>query len=206
LTLVAAALFALRDRKRLFWSTLAFALTGTLAAWAVSHAVPMFYRRLLIWTGPPWFLLIGVGIAGLPRKLAAFVALVMATLLLPGLADYYARDTKPKWRPLIQKLSDDSNPNSVILSAHAERFLTYYYERVTNPLPARSYQRVKSEDFERYVKNVDEFYVVAQAQEVDFRNLEARIRATRRYKMLWTERHQNAILIKYRARSTNKHP
>ena len=65
--LVGVAAYVLRDRQRLFWSTLAFAVGGALAALVVSQVVPMFYRRLLIWESPAWFVLIGVGIAGMPR-------------------------------------------------------------------------------------------------------------------------------------------
>jgi mannosyltransferase len=203
--LVGVAAHVLRDRKRLFWSTLAFAVGGALCALVVSQVVPMFYRRLLIWESPAWFVLIGVGIAGMPRLLAGFVAVALATIVLPSLSGYYARETKPAWRPMIQALSDDSAADARVFSARGERFLTYYYERKTDPLPARAFERTK-ENLERQLDGVDEFYLVGQTQEAKYKQAQAWIRRSKRYKTVWTKRSQNAVIVKYRLRRGTSSP
>jgi hypothetical protein len=202
LVLIALAAFALRDRKRLFFSTLLFATAGTLCAYAASQVVPMFYRRLLIWTGPPWFVLLGVGVALLPRIGAALVGGALLSLLIPGLMGYYARDTKPAWRPLIERLARESDERSLILSARAERFLTYYYERRSDPLPRRPFVKVRSPELNRFVRGESEFFLIGQTQEADFKQIQKAITRSHKYKAAWTQRHQNAILIKYRMRKS----
>ena len=193
-----------RDRPHLApdadpWSTLAFAVGGALAALVVSQVVPMFYRRLLIWESPAWFVLIGVGIAGMPRVVAGFVAASLASIVLPLLSQYYGYESKPAWRSLIQALSDDSASGAKVLSARGERFLTYYYERKTDPLPARAFEKVK-QNLERQLAGVDEFYLVGQTQEDRYKQAQAWIKRSRRYKTVWTKRSQNAVIIKYRSR------
>jgi mannosyltransferase len=197
--LVGVAGYVLRDRPGLFWSTLAFAVGGALASLVVSQVVPMFYRRLLIWESPAWFVLIGVGIAGMPRLVAGFVAAALATIVLPILWQYYGRETKPAWRPMIQALSDDSTAGAKILSARGERFLTYYYERKTDPLPPRAFEKAK-ENLERQLDGVDEFYLVGQTQEDRYKQAQAWIKRSKRYKTVWTKRSQNAVIVKYRLR------
>lgn len=204
LVLVAVAAYGLRERKRLFWGTLIFATAGTLAAYLASQSVPMFYRRLLIWTGPPWFALIGVGIASLPAVVSCAAGAALLSLLLPGLAAYYARDTKPGWRPLIAKLSEQTDEHSLILSARAERFLTYYYERKDDPLPRRPFVKVRTPNLDGYVHDAQEFFLVGQSSELDYREIQASIARSHRYKAVWTQRSQNAVLIKYRARAPAK--
>jgi hypothetical protein len=112
---------------------------------------------------------------------------------------YYGRETKPAWRPMIQALSDDSTAGAKILSARGERFLTYYYERKTDPLPPRAFEKAK-ENLERQLDGVDEFYLVGQTQEDRYKQAQAWIKRSKRYKTVWTKRSQNAVIVKYRLR------
>jgi hypothetical protein len=193
------ALFALRDRKRLFFACLAFALVGPLVALAVSQVVPIFYRRLLLWAAPPWFALVGAGLAALPRFLPAAALIALLALSQPTLADYYRSDIKPRWRPMLEQLSAQTDERSLILAARSERFLDYYYGRKDHPVSPRKYVHVvsKSRPIERYVKDAAEFYVVGQTQERVYKDLRARISKSRRYKLVATVRHQNAVILKY---------
>jgi mannosyltransferase len=202
--LVGVAAHTLRQRRRLFWSTLAFAGVGACAALAVSQVIPMFYRRLLIWESPAWFLLVGVGVAALPRALAALIGVLLASLVVPNLVSYYARETKPGWRPLIQMLSDETDGSSLILSARAERFLDYYYGRHSDPLPARTYQRAKPQRLERQIGDAPEFFLIGQNREADYQRVVAKLKRMQRYKAIWTKRSQNAVLSKYRLRPGGK--
>jgi hypothetical protein len=198
------ALWTLRDRRRLFFACLAFALAGPLVALAASQVVPMFYRRLLVWAAPPWFALVAAGMAGLPRLLPALALVVVLSLAQPSLAAYYRNEGKPRWRPMLQRLSLETDERSLILAARSERFLDYYYGRKDDPVPRREYKHVvsKPRPIERYVRDASEFYVVGQSQERVFRDLQARIAKTRRYKAVATTRHANAVIVKYRRRSS----
>ena len=100
---------------------------------------------------------------------------------------------------MIQALSDDSAADAKILSARGERFLTYYYERKTDPLPARAFEKAK-ENLERQLDGVDEFYLVGQTQEDTYKQAQAWIKRSKRYKTVWTKRSQNAVIVKYRLR------
>jgi len=198
-----AALWTLRERKRLFFVCLAFALAGPLVALAASQVVPMFYRRLLLWSAPAWFALVGTGMAALPRPLPALALAAVLVLAQPALAHYYQTDGKPRWRPMLQKLSAETDERSVILAARSERFLDYYYGRKDDPVPRREYKHVvsKPRPVERYVRDAQEFYVVGQTQERVFKDLQARIAKTRRYRAVATWRHGNAVIVKYRRKA-----
>jgi mannosyltransferase len=200
LGLALCAVYSLRDRKRLLLMCLLFAVAGPLVALAVSQFVPIFYRRLLLWAAPPFFALIGAGIAGLPRLVPALALAAVLLLSQPGLSSYYRDDVKPRWRPMLQKLSAETDERSVILAARSERFLDYYYGRNDDRVPPRAYVHVfsKRRALERYVGDAAEFHVVGQTQERVFKNLRKWIAQTRRYRLVATERHRNAIILKYR--------
>ena len=164
----------------------------------------MFYRRLLLWAAPPWFALVGAGMAALPRWLPALALALVLFLAQPSLAAYYRTDGKPRWRPMLQELSAVTDERSVILAARSERFLDYYYGRKDDPVPRREYKHVfsKPRPIERYVGDASEFYVVGQTQERVFKDLQARIAKKRRYKAVSTARHANAVIVKYRLKSS----
>ena len=75
-------------------------------------------------------------------------------------------ETKPPWRALIQKLSDKTGEDAVILNARADRFLYYYYKRRDDRLPRRKAIRVHNHarPLAAYVDAaaVQEFYVIGQ--------------------------------------------
>jgi uncharacterized membrane protein len=194
------ALWTLRERKRLFFVCLALAFAGPLVALAASQVVPMFYRRLLLWSTPAWFALVGAGMAALPRVLPPVALAVVLMLAQPALANYYRSDGKPRWRPMLQRLSAETDEHAVILAARSERFLDYYYGRKDDPVARREYKHVvsKPRPVERYVRDAQEFYVVGQTQERVFKDLQTRIARTRRYKAVSTWRHGNAVIVKYR--------
>lgn len=195
-------LYALRARKHLALMLLTLALVGPLLTYAVSQQVPIFYRRLLIWAIPPWFALCAVGLAALPRAAAAIAVCALLLLVPPRLAGYYAAQAKPAWRPLLQKLASETDEHSVILNARAERFLTYYITRKSDPLPRRNYQRVKSQPSQKHlaraVGDAEVFYLVGQTQEEAFKNARRTIAASGHYREVWSERSKNAAVVKYR--------
>lgn len=204
LALAGCGVYALRARRHLALMLLALALVGPLLTYALSQHVPIFYRRLLVWAGPPWFALVAIGLASLPRPAAAVLACALAVLVPLRLAGYYAAETKPAWRPLLQKLASETTPDSVILNARGDRFLAYYFGRTSDPLPERSFKRVKTEPTEkhlaRWVGDAEVFYLVGQTQEHAFKNVRLLIAKTRRYRQVWFDRRQNAAVVKYVAR------
>src|SRR5262249_83960 len=123
------AAYSLRARKSLLSMLLALALTGPCCAWVASLKSPMFYHRTLLWCPLPWFVLIGLGVASLPRRAALPAACVVLLAALPQLREYYAVEVKPAWRRLLGELVAETDERSVILSARAERFMIYYFER-----------------------------------------------------------------------------
>jgi hypothetical protein len=204
LALGACGLYALRERKHVALMLVMLAAAGPLLMYAISQYVPMFYRRLLLWAGPPWLALVGIGLAALPRPLLVIAACALGLLVQPRLAQYYAADQKPAWRPLLQKLTRETDASAVVLSGKAERFLNYYFERKTDPLPRRAYARVRSrpnaKHLQRYVGDAPEFFVVGQTQEPSFRNLRRLIAKSGGHRQVWYERHKNAAVVKYRSK------
>jgi hypothetical protein len=202
LALAAFAVYGLRARKRLLLMLLVLALLGPLLFYAISQYVPMFYRRIVLWAGPPWLALVAIGLCSLPRPAMLVAACALALLMREPLAHYYASQTKPAWRPLLQKLASETSADSVILTARAERFLTYYFERKSEPLPERRFKRVRNrpraKHLERQVGDAMVFYLVGQTQENAFRHARQLIADMGQYREVWFERHKNAALAKYR--------
>lgn len=193
------ALWSLRGRARLGLAALALAFVGPALLFGVALVVPIFYRRIILWAGPPWFALVGVGIGSLPRPLAAVALLALLAFLPSQLQNYYKDEQKPGWRPLIQELSARTDESSVILGAGAGRFLDYYFNRNTDPIPARSVKNVRDRvPFESYVGDAQTFFVIAQPHDRSYQLLRARIAQSNRYKVVERDRRGSALLLHYR--------
>lgn len=194
--------WSLRREKRLLATALLCTLLAPLLFYAVSQHVQIFDRRLLLWSALPWFALVGAGLMALPRPLAAAGCAGLIALAAPRLDAYYAAETKPPWRALIQKLSDKTGEDAVILNARADRFLYYYYKRRDDRLPRRKAIRVHNHarPLAAYVDAaaVQEFYVIGQPSARAYDELSRAIRADGRYKRSKIWRKGDAALVRYR--------
>ena len=82
----------------------------------VSLAHPMFISRYLLWSTGPYFVLVGIGVAALPRKMQPLLAGCLAVSAALSLAAYYASETKPRWDLAATYLAEHGSPSDVMIT------------------------------------------------------------------------------------------
>jgi mannosyltransferase len=146
LLLTAAAvlgLWSLRKRPEVALSMVCLAVFGPVVLYLISLQKPIFGTRLLLWTTPPFFALVGAGVAELGERrvwLSWAGALVFAGAVAwwvrPTLAEDYEQLTNEPWREVAWTVRSRVIPGARILTATSEEatMLDYYMHRRSHPL------------------------------------------------------------------------
>ena len=114
--LAAIGLFA-GLRRGLTGTILAIALLTLPVGLAASSLVSSVWMpRYLLWSGPVFFLLAGLGLVRLPARLQVPCLLLLAALGLLNLLPYYRTETKPLWNQAAAALLRDRQPGDVVLT------------------------------------------------------------------------------------------
>ncbi len=111
-------------------------LTLPLALLAFSSVQPMWMPRYILWSGAPFFILAGLGLAALPARLRTGLVLGTAALAAINLWPYYAAETKPRWDLAAAELHAGRQPGDLVLVSDywGTRLLNVYLNRTGDPL------------------------------------------------------------------------
>lgn len=150
LLLAAAVLgvIALRKRPEVAVAIVCFAALGPALVLVVSLYKPIFGTRLLLWVTPPFFALVGVGVAQRRRYLFAAGFLVFAAVVVrPQLERDYADLTKEPWREVMWMIRARNVPSARILTATFEEatMFDYYMHRNRQRFPEIPVELVRSQ-------------------------------------------------------------
>jgi hypothetical protein len=87
--------------------------------------------RYLLWSTGPFFAMVGIGAAALPRRLFPLAAVVLVVGGIVNLAPYYRYETKPRWDLAAAYLAANAWPGDSIVtnSTSAEYVLRVYGDR-----------------------------------------------------------------------------
>jgi mannosyltransferase len=87
--------------------------------------------RYLLWSTGPFFAMVGIGAAALPRRLFPLAAVALVVGGIVNLAPYYRYETKPRWDLAAAYLAANARPGDSIVtnSTAAEYVLRVYGDR-----------------------------------------------------------------------------
>jgi uncharacterized membrane protein len=91
-------------------------LTLPIGLAAASVVSSVWMPRYLLWSGPVFFLLAGLGLIRLPRHLQIPALLLLGMLGLVNLLPYYRTETKPLWNEAAAVLRHDYRPGDLVLT------------------------------------------------------------------------------------------
>lgn len=91
-----------------------FTLPIALAASAVVSSIWM--PRYLLWSGPVFFLLAGLGLVRLPERLRSPALALLALFSLANLLPYYQAETKPLWNQAAAELLRDHQDGDLLVT------------------------------------------------------------------------------------------
>lgn len=111
-------------------------LTLPLALLAFSFVQPMWMPRYILWSGAPFFILVGLGLDALPTRVRTGSVLCIATLAAINLWPYYAAETKPRWDLAAAELHAGRQAGDLVLVSDywGTRLLNVYLNRTGDPL------------------------------------------------------------------------
>jgi uncharacterized membrane protein len=125
-------------RKRAVLAVLALGVAVLpLALLAISILLPMWLPRYLLWSAVPFFVVSGLGIALLPRRMQVPIAAVVGALAFVNLTPYYQIETKPRWDLAATALQPVIENHGLVLVADVWmlRMLNVYLSRSGVVLP-----------------------------------------------------------------------
>lgn len=130
------ALFALLGAWRLRAKPELLAVIGLaflampLTVLSLSAFQPLWVPRYLLWSTGPFFVLAGAGVAALPERFSALIALFIAIGGAINLAPYYGAETKPRWDQAAAYLAAHARPHDVVVaeSTFQEFILASYFQ------------------------------------------------------------------------------
>lgn len=91
-----------------------FTLPVALAASSVLSSIWM--PRYLLWSGPVFFLLAGLGLIRLPARARTPALVLLACLCVANLAPYYETETKPLWNQAAAQLLRDRQDGDLLVT------------------------------------------------------------------------------------------
>jgi hypothetical protein len=92
------------------------AITMPIALAILSIFTPFWITRYLLWSTGPFFVLAGLGLAGLSRPLMPVAATALAVAGFINLAPYYRSETKPRWDLAAAYLAENVQPGDAIIT------------------------------------------------------------------------------------------
>jgi mannosyltransferase len=128
--LAAAGIWRLRRNLPSFAVLTAAIVVLPLSLGLLSLLVPVLVPRYFLWSGPPFFILAGIGLAQLAAVPNAAAQLGLTAACLINLAPYYGYETKPRWDLLAAQLAANARPGDAVLlnSYYAYWVLTAFPE------------------------------------------------------------------------------
>lgn len=115
LLLAAAGLVVLRRAGPARLVLAAGVLALPLGTIAVSVVQPLFMPRYVLWSTGPFLVLVGTGVAILPRRLRMPAAALVAIAAFVNLAPYYRTETKPRWEVAARTVAARLAPGDLLL-------------------------------------------------------------------------------------------
>lgn len=111
-------------------------LTLPLSLLALSTVQSIWMPRYILWSGAPFFILAGLGLAALPVRLRTGLVLCVGALAAVNLWPYYAAETKPRWDLAAAELHAGRQPGDLVLVSDywGTRLLNVYLNRTGDPL------------------------------------------------------------------------
>ena len=104
------------------------AITMPAALAILSIFQPFWVTRYLLWSTGPFFVLAGIGLAGLPRLLLPVAATALAVAGIINLVPYYRLETKPRWDLVAAYLAENVQPgDGIIANDEAARYVLAAY-------------------------------------------------------------------------------
>jgi hypothetical protein len=104
------------------------AITMPIALAILSIFTPFWITRYLLWSTGPFFVLAGLGLAGLSRPLFPVAATALAVAGFINLAPYYRSETKPRWDLAAAYLAENVQPgDAIITNDNAARYVLAAY-------------------------------------------------------------------------------
>ncbi len=83
----------------------------------VSVAEPLFMPRYVLWSTGPFLVLVGAGLAALPRRAGLAAGALIGAAATVNLLPYYHAETKPRWEVAAKVLATRLRPGDVLLIA-----------------------------------------------------------------------------------------
>lgn len=147
LALAALGAWGLRRRPLLLTLLLVLVLVPFAAELLVSLRRPIFYTRTIIWSTPPFYVLLAAGL--LQLRVRALIAVATAALLalnVHSLVGFYRYDGQENWRAAAAQVAAQSRPGDVLLfsAGWTQLPFDYYYrgpERPRHGLPVTLFER-----------------------------------------------------------------
>lgn len=130
-------LWQLRRDLRLALVMILLCIAGPCFLLLVSLYKPIFGTRMLLWVGPPFCALVGLGVMTARHWVAALLfSVAVAALVWPALAQQYTRVDKEPWRELVKTIEANALPEALAVAASSEEamMLKYYRQRRTMPI------------------------------------------------------------------------
>jgi mannosyltransferase len=104
------------------------AITMPIALAILSIFTPFWITRYLLWSTGPFFVLAGLGLAGLSWPLLPVTATALAVAGFTNLAPYYRLETKPRWDLAAAYLAENVQPgDAIITNDEAARYVLAAY-------------------------------------------------------------------------------
>ncbi|MEM9358817.1 MAG: hypothetical protein AAGB04_21760 [Pseudomonadota bacterium] len=116
---------------------LAAAITMPTAVAAISIVHPIILPRYLLWSTGPYFILVGLGVAALPRLLRSPTTMALTFGGSVALMPYYDAETKPRWDQVAAYLQEHvQSQDGLITNAGLSRVvIEAYMTRDGEPKP-----------------------------------------------------------------------
>ena len=108
-----------------------------LALLAISILLPMWLPRYLLWSAVPFFVVSGLGIAPLPRRMQVPIAAVVGALAFANLTPYYQIEAKPRSDLAAASLQPviENHDFVLVTNAWVPRMMNVYLSRSGVVLP-----------------------------------------------------------------------
>lgn len=133
----AAGLWSLRKRPEIAVAMLCLAALGPVALYLISFQKPIYGTRLLLWSTPPFFALVGAGVAVRKPWIAAGVFIAgVAWAVQPRLELNYLVLKNEPWREVVWTIRSRVVAGARVLTATNEEAMMfdYYMHRRSYPL------------------------------------------------------------------------
>jgi hypothetical protein len=174
----------------------------------------IFSVRIVLWAAIPAYALVALGYARLPRGVGLLPLGALLAMQAQNAVAYYDREPRPAWQSITRELVAQTDPDSRILGGEAHRWTTYYWERHTAPIEARTLTRVRHlrRDLEKakaagqgngkltvrvLSDDRDRVWVIGQTWHRDFKDAVRKLRRDPSYRLAFRHVDGSAALFRF---------